>query len=66
MLGFVQSWFTPGSNPIGVDFGTDSLRIAQVEPINGATGDFKLVAAARADVPSHSRNDAAARIAFFL
>jgi type IV pilus assembly protein PilM len=66
MLGFVQSWFTPGSNPIGVDFGTDSLRIAQVEPISGPTGDFKLVAAARADVPSHSRNDPAARIAFFL
>ena len=66
MLGFVQSWFTPGSNPIGVDFGTDSLRIAQVEPVNGATGDFKLVAAARADVPVHVRNDPAQKLAFFL
>lgn len=66
MLGFVQNWFTPGSNPIGVDFGTDSLRIAQVELVNGATGDFKLVAAARADVPSQVRNDPAAKIAFFL
>ncbi len=66
MLGFVQNWFTPGSNPIGVDFGTDSLRIAQVELINGATGDFKLIAAARADVPSGVRNDPPGKLAFFL
>ena len=31
MLGFVQSWFKPGANPIGIDFGTDTLRLAQVE-----------------------------------
>jgi type IV pilus assembly protein PilM len=65
MLGFVQSWFAPGSNPIGVDFGTDSLRMAQVEPVNPATGDFKLVAAARADVPGHVRNDPLQKLNFF-
>ena len=58
MLGFVQSWLKPASHPIGVDFGTDTLRMAQVEPVNG---DFKLVAAASADVPPHVRHEPSAR-----
>ncbi|MDB5303082.1 MAG: type pilus assembly protein PilM [Phycisphaerales bacterium] len=62
MLGFVQSWFTPGANPIGVDFGSDCLRLAQVERMNN---EFRLVAAASVDVPVHVRNDATARLAFF-
>jgi type IV pilus assembly protein PilM len=62
MLSFVQSWFNPGANPIGVDFGSDGLRMAQVAVEDG---EPKLVAAARADVPAHVRNDPAARIAFF-
>ena len=67
MLGFVQSWFTPSANPIGIDFGSDGLRMAQVEAFDGGNGqaDFKLVAAARADVPAHLRHDPAARFAFF-
>ena len=48
MLGFVQSWFKPGANPIGVDFGSDCLRMAQVE---SQGGEYRLVAAASADVP---------------
>lgn len=64
MLGFVQSWFKPGANPIGVDFGTDTLRLAQVE-LDAASGEFRLVAAASADVPPHVRNDPTARLAFF-
>ena len=62
MLSFVQSWFAPGANPIGVDFGSDGLRMAQVAMENG---EPKLVAAARADVPSHVRNDPHAKLAFF-
>lgn len=62
MLSFVQSWFTPATAPIGVDFGSDSLRMAQVELIGN---EHHLVAAARADVPTHVRNDPAARFAFF-
>jgi type IV pilus assembly protein PilM len=62
MLGLVQSWFAPGSNPIGVDFGTDGLRMAQVE---AADGEFKLVAAASAEVPAQIRQDPTARLAFF-
>src|SRR5688572_5584965 len=65
MLGFVQSWFKPGSNPIGVDFGSDSLRLAQVEPMPGSPGEFRLVAAATADVPAATRQDPAARLEFF-
>jgi type IV pilus assembly protein PilM len=62
MLSFVQSWFTPVSSPIGVDFGSDCLRLAQVELIGN---EHHLVAAASAGVPSHVRNDPAARFAFF-
>jgi type IV pilus assembly protein PilM len=62
MLSFVQSWFTPGANPIGVDFGSDGLRMAQVAVDNG---EPRLVAAARADVPPHVRNDPAAKLNFF-
>jgi type IV pilus assembly protein PilM len=62
MLSFVQSWLKPGANPIGVDFGTDTLRLAQVELVNG---EFHLVAAASADVPPHVRTDPGARLEFF-
>ena len=62
MLGFVQSWLKPGANPIGVDFGTDTLRLAQVELVNG---EFRLVAAASADVPPHVRHEPSGRLEFF-
>lgn len=62
MLSFVQSWFAPATAPIGVDFGSDCLRMAQVELIGN---EHHLVAAAKADVPTHVRNDPAARFAFF-
>ena len=62
MLGFVQSWFAPGANPIGVDFGTDGLRMAQVEAVDG---EYRLVAAASAEVPASIRQDPTARLAFF-
>lgn len=62
MLSFVQSWFAPTANPIGIDFGSDSLRMAQVD---GTTGEFKLVAAARTDVPAHLKSDPAGKLAFF-
>jgi type IV pilus assembly protein PilM len=66
MLNFVKKTFAGvmGSTgcPIGVDFGSDSLKIAQVawegpEP--------RLIAAASAEVPSHVRHNTAARMAFF-
>jgi len=62
MLGLVQSWFAPGANPIGVDFGTDGLRMAQVEAENG---EYRLVAAASAEVPAQIRQDPTARLNFF-
>jgi Tfp pilus assembly PilM family ATPase len=63
MLGFVQNWFAPRANPIGVDFGSDCLRLAQVQ-FSGA--EPKLIAAASADVPAHIRNNVAARMQFFV
>src|SRR4051812_35600905 len=62
-LGFVQNWFAPRANPIGVDFGSDCLRLAQVQYTGG---EYKLIAAASADVPNMVRHDAAARLAFFV
>jgi type IV pilus assembly protein PilM len=62
MLGFVQNFFAPKANPIGVDFGSDCLRLAQVQEIDG---DFHLVAAACADVPPHVRHDPESRLTFF-
>jgi type IV pilus assembly protein PilM len=59
---FVQSWFSTPSSPIGVDFGSDCLRMAQVE---SADGDYRLIAAASADVPPHVRNEPVARFNFF-
>ncbi len=63
MLGFVQNWFAPEASPIGVDFGADSLRLAQVDPLGG--GDFRLSAAANAQIPFNLRNDPAGRLKFF-
>src|SRR5436305_12137072 len=62
MLGFVQNWFAPAPSPIGVDFGSDSLRLAQVERTDG---ESRLVTAASLDVPPHVRNDVSARLSFF-
>lgn len=63
MLSFVQSWFAPRANPIGVDFGSDCLRLAQVQNVGG---EYRLVAAASADVPSHVRHSLQARLTFFV
>ncbi|HMO27219.1 MAG TPA: pilus assembly protein PilM [Tepidisphaeraceae bacterium] len=62
MLSFVQNLFATRVNPIGVDFGTDCLRMAQVQEVNN---DHKLVAAACCDVPSHVRSNPQARMEFF-
>jgi type IV pilus assembly protein PilM len=63
MLSFVQNFFTPKANPIGIDFGSEALRMAQVRQVGN---DFRLIAAASADVPSHVRHDPAGRMQFFV
>jgi type IV pilus assembly protein PilM len=63
MLSFVQNFFAPRVNPIGVDFGTDCLRLAQVQYVGN---DYRLVAAASCDVPAHVRSTPQARFAFFV
>src|ERR1041385_8311450 len=63
MLGFVQNFFAPKCSPIGIDFGSDSLRMAQVHHVEG---EYRLTAAAAADVPPHVRHDPAARLNFFV
>ena len=61
MLGFVKGWIGPKANPIGVDFGTDTLKLAQVAHHNGA---WHLVAAASADVPAHVKGNQELRMEF--
>jgi len=63
MLKFVQNWFGPRCNPIGVDFGSDSLRLAQVQFTDG---EWRLIGAASADVPTHVRLDPDARGEYFI
>jgi type IV pilus assembly protein PilM len=62
MLSFVQNWFAPQANAIGVDFGTDCLRLAQLDR-DGA--EHYLVAAGSVDVPPHLRNDIPGRVEFY-
>jgi len=62
MLSFVQNWFASPANAIGVDFGTDCLRLAQV---NRKGTEHDLVAAGGIDVPPHLRNDIPGRLEFY-
>jgi type IV pilus assembly protein PilM len=62
MFGFVQSIFAPPAHPIGIDFGGGTLRMAQVKQEGD---DYKLLAAASAEVPAEVRDDPDARLAFF-
>ncbi len=63
LFGFVQNWFVPEASPIGVDLGTDSLRLAQVDPLGG--GEFRLMAAASTEIPFQLRHDPIGRLKFF-
>ena len=63
MFGFLKTFVASSGNPIGVDFGTDSLRMAQVQIVDG---EPRISAAASADVPAHVRNDLNARASFFV
>ena len=54
MLGFVQTFFAPKPSPIGVDFGTDAIRMAQV------LFDAEPTATLREDVPVPPLGNAAA------
>jgi type IV pilus assembly protein PilM len=47
MFGLTKNLFAKSCNPIGVDFGSDALRLAQVQ---WAGNEYKLIAAASADV----------------
>ena len=62
MISFVQSWFAPKANPIGIDFGSETLRLAQVHT-NGL--EHSLFAAASADVPTFAQADWDTRLDFF-
>jgi len=62
MFGFLKTIVASNASPIGVDFGSDCLRMVQV---SAADGEPRIIAAASADVPTHVRNDPTARASFF-
>src|ERR1700712_3043144 len=62
MLGFVQNFLSPRPSPIGIDFGTDALRMSQVQ-FDG--NDFQLIASATAPIPPAIRHDLPRRMDFF-
>lgn len=59
MLTFVKNWFAPKPAPIGVDLGSDSIKMAQCSFTNN---EWKLTAAATADVPPAVRHDTNSRM----
>jgi type IV pilus assembly protein PilM len=62
VLGFVQNIFGNRVQPIGVDFGSDCLRLAQVQHCGSR---YKLIAAAAVDVPPEIRHEPQGRLQFF-
>jgi type IV pilus assembly protein PilM len=62
MRSFVQNFLSAKANPIGIDFGTETLRLAQVRKENG---QIKLLAAQERRVPDDMKKDWPARIKFF-
>jgi type IV pilus assembly protein PilM len=63
MLSFVKNWLGGKANPIGVDFGSDSLKLAQVARVDN---EWRLMAAASTDIPSHARHDVGMRMQFLV
>ncbi|MGE5610203.1 MAG: pilus assembly protein PilM [Bacillota bacterium] len=61
MFGLLKKCLGPKANPIGVDFGTDSLKVAQVARVDD---EWRLIAAASADIPSHVRHNPTARLEY--
>jgi type IV pilus assembly protein PilM len=62
-MGLMGSMFGSKYCPIGVDLGSDCLKLAQVAPGKGSSRE--LVAAVTVPVPDACRRDAGARINFF-
>jgi type IV pilus assembly protein PilM len=62
MRSFVQNLWPAKSNPIGIDFGSDCLRVAQVRK---ESNQLRLLAAEHRDVPTSVGNNWNARRDFF-
>jgi type IV pilus assembly protein PilM len=63
---FVRKFFGSATTPIGVDFGSASLKLAQLDGAGDGTGDgAALLAFAEREVPPDIANDPAARLQFF-
>jgi type IV pilus assembly protein PilM len=63
MLGFVKDWFARPASPIGVDIGTDTIRVAQC--VHDGR-EWQLAAAACTDVPAGMREPSEERTQFLV
>ena len=61
MWSLVTRWLGSSASPIGVDFGSESLKLAQVAQVGG---EWRLIAAASADLPGHVRHNPALRMEY--
>ena len=61
MLKMVQSLFGQKPAPVGVDFGSETLRMAQVELVEG---EYRLAAASCIEIPMGARKNVTARMHF--
>lgn len=62
MLGIVQNLLGPKANPIGITFGADTLRVAQVIQ---QRDELRICAAASREVPAGVRDNPKQRLEFF-
>jgi type IV pilus assembly protein PilM len=63
MRSLVQNLLSSKPSPIGIDFGSDSLRLAQVRKENG---QLRLLAAEQREIPTAARDTWAHRLEFFV
>src|SRR3954452_12596592 len=59
---FISKFFKPATSPIGIDFGSASLKLAQLD---GSGNNAALAATAEQEVPAEIARDPAARLQFF-
>src|SRR6202012_3964169 len=62
MRPLIQNFLVPKPNPIGIDFGSDFLRAAQ---IGREGGKLRLIAVEEYEIPEEAKKDWTPRLEFF-
>jgi type IV pilus assembly protein PilM len=64
-MSLLNGWFGSNEGPIGIDLGTEALKLAQVSRPAAKNGARALIAASCTPLPEHCRGDLESRVAFF-